>query len=127
MPGAPVNAAERRIVRRLREAGALRPGETDPLEGLRGLQQRRLAHLVARGVVREAAPGLVLPGRRRVGRVCQCQAAPRLHHAGDRRGRWPDHVRVERARAIGCATGGAFRHQEFRVALSHSRTLEEIP
>ena len=57
MPGAPVNAAERRIVRRLREAGALRPGETDRLEGLRGLQQRRLAHLVARGVVREAAPG----------------------------------------------------------------------
>lgn len=57
MPGAPVHAAERRIVRRLREAGALRPGEADTLEGLWGLQRRRLAHLVARGIVREDTPG----------------------------------------------------------------------
>ena len=58
MPGTPVTAAERRVVRRLREAGALRPGAADRLEGLRGLQQRRLAHLVTRGIVRETEPGL---------------------------------------------------------------------
>ena len=57
MSGAPIHAAERRIVRRLRAEGAVSPGAAEPLEGLWGLQRRRLPRMIARGIVREASPG----------------------------------------------------------------------
>ena len=57
MSGAPVHAAERRIVRRLREAGAVSPGAAEPLDQLWGLQRRRLPKLIARGIVREVSAG----------------------------------------------------------------------
>ena len=57
MSGAPNHAAERRIVRRLREEGAVSPGAAEPLDELRGLQRRRLPRMIARGIVREASPG----------------------------------------------------------------------
>ena len=57
MSGAPIHAAERRLVRRLREQGAVSPGAAEPLDGLSGLQRRRLPRLVARGHVREVSPG----------------------------------------------------------------------
>jgi len=57
MSGAPIHAAERRIVRHLREQGAVSPGAAEPLDDLRRLERRRLPRLVARGVVLEASPG----------------------------------------------------------------------
>lgn len=42
---------------RLMHADAVSAANAQPLDGLRWLQARRLARLVAKGVVREASPG----------------------------------------------------------------------
>ena len=56
--GAPsIAAAERRLVRRLRRAGASSPGSAQPLLELRRLQTRQLERLTDVGAIREAAPG----------------------------------------------------------------------
>lgn len=52
MIGAHVLAADRRVVERFRQAGALSRETAKQLAGLRGLQQRRLTHLLKSGVVR---------------------------------------------------------------------------
>jgi hypothetical protein len=57
MPGAPVHAADRRLARRLREQGAVSPGAAEPLDGLWGIQHRRLAVMIRRGLIRETSPG----------------------------------------------------------------------
>jgi hypothetical protein len=48
--------AERRLIMRLLRAGAVSADTAAPLDGLRWIQARRLARLLAAGVVREAAP-----------------------------------------------------------------------
>jgi hypothetical protein len=52
-----ITAAERRLVRRLRDAGARSAATARPLPGLRHLEARRLEHLKDAGAIREAAPG----------------------------------------------------------------------
>lgn len=51
MPAAFVLAAERRLARHLREAGALNEASAHALPDLHGVQRRRLPHLVKKGVV----------------------------------------------------------------------------
>ncbi len=52
--GAAIARAERRLVRRLREAGALSAGSAVPLGYLRPLERRRLRRLLASGAVQQA-------------------------------------------------------------------------
>src|SRR5262245_448440 len=49
-------AAEKKVVRRLRNQGAVSPERARELGDLTGLRRRRLTHLVRNGVVREAGP-----------------------------------------------------------------------
>jgi hypothetical protein len=53
-----VQAAERRVIRRLHDAGARSPATAQPLPETRLLEARRLEHLKEAGAIREAAPGL---------------------------------------------------------------------
>ena len=48
----------RRLVHRLRRAGATTPDQACRLDGLSWLQARRLRRLLAAGAVREASPGM---------------------------------------------------------------------
>ncbi|MBV9775246.1 MAG: hypothetical protein JO040_14930 [Gemmatimonadetes bacterium] len=57
MAGSPALIAEHRLVRRLRDAGALSPETACALPPLRWMEQRRLARLLDRSVVRETGPG----------------------------------------------------------------------
>jgi hypothetical protein len=55
VPAVPVGAiAERRLIRRLLKADAVRSEAAQPLENLRWAQQRRLERLIDLGVIREA-------------------------------------------------------------------------
>ena len=51
MPAAFIHAAERRLTRHLRESGAVNANSAQALPDLRGVQRRRLPHLVKKGVV----------------------------------------------------------------------------
>ncbi len=53
-----ITAAERRLVRRMRNAGARSAGTAQPLPELRRLESRRLEHLREAGAIQEAAPGM---------------------------------------------------------------------
>jgi hypothetical protein len=57
MPAAHVWAAERRVVRRLKEAGASNPHTASPLPDLPLLQRTRLRHLLKHHIVLEVGPG----------------------------------------------------------------------
>jgi hypothetical protein len=54
--GIAITAAERRVVRRLRAAGARSAETAQPLGDTRRLGSRRLAALMDAGAIREAAP-----------------------------------------------------------------------
>jgi hypothetical protein len=57
MSGVPPHViAERRVLRRLLHSRATSPASAMRLDDLRWLQRRRLIHLMANGVVREARP-----------------------------------------------------------------------
>lgn len=52
-----ITAAERRLMRRLRAAGARSAATAQPLPELRMIEARRLEHLKDAGAIREAEPG----------------------------------------------------------------------
>jgi len=56
MPAAAVMTAERRVVKRLRNAGATNPNTAVPLGDLRHLQRRRLQHLMKHDIVHKIEP-----------------------------------------------------------------------
>jgi len=53
-----IRAAERRVIRRLHDAGARTAATAQALPDARRLEARRLEHLKEVGAIREAAPGL---------------------------------------------------------------------
>ena len=56
MPAAHVMAAERRVVKRLRNAGATNPNTAVPLSDLRHMEMRRLGHLMNHDIVHRIEP-----------------------------------------------------------------------
>jgi hypothetical protein len=77
MPAVHVMAAERRVVKRLKTAGATNPHTAVPLADLRRMEGKRLRHLMNRDIVHKIEPD----------RARSHLRAPRGH--GPRAGRFP--------------------------------------
>ena len=56
MPVAHMMAAERRVIKRLRNAGATNPHTAVPLVDLRRLEEKRLRHLMRHDIVHKIEP-----------------------------------------------------------------------